>query len=59
MKSWMLMTVLITGTGCYAEWDIPRTPRIDPCTRIREDKDIYVQPTCPIQPPPRHPRDPR
>ena len=55
MKTWMLMTVLLTG--CYAEWDIPRTPRTDPCTRIREDKVVYIQPTCP-NPPPRHPREP-
>lgn len=50
--------LLITLPGCYAEWDIPRTPRTDPCTRITENKVIYVQPTCPNPPRARHPRDP-
>ena len=32
--------------GCYAEWDVPAMKRRDPCTRVIEDKVVYVMPVC-------------
>ena len=50
------IVLVLALTGCVAEWDVPRTPRRDPCTRVVEDRVVYVQPTC-YNPARRHPRD--
>jgi len=50
-----LVTLLVLS-GCVGEWDVPKTPRRDPCTQEVEDKYVYVAPTCPNAPT-RNPRD--
>lgn len=41
--------------GCYAEFDVPKTPRSD-CVGQIQDQYIYVMPTCrPL--PKKHPKD--
>jgi hypothetical protein len=50
------LIVLLALSGCYAEWDVPRTPRRDPCTQQRQNSYVYIDPACP-NPPPRNPRD--
>ncbi len=54
-----LLVLVLALTGCYAEWNVLKTPRRDPCTRVVENKVVYIQPTCPYPSLPRHPRDPR
>jgi hypothetical protein len=56
VKKIAALVFLVLLPSCYAEWDIPRTPRRDPCTNVIEYKYVYVQPTCP-NPVPRNPRD--
>jgi hypothetical protein len=48
--------MVISLTSCYAEWDLPKVTRRDPCTHEIDDKIIYVQPMC-RAPQNRHPRD--
>lgn len=55
MRLWFIPLVTLL-TGCVGEWDIPKTPRRDPCTQVTEDKYVYVAPAC-YNPPPRNPHD--
>lgn len=34
-------------TSCFGEWDVPKVPRRDPCSGVKEDKYVYFMPTCP------------
>ncbi len=43
MRSIILILAL---SGCYAEWDIPVTPRRDPCTNKVDVSYVYVYPVC-------------
>lgn len=57
MKKFVIV-LLMSMCGCYAEWDVPKTPRRDPCTKRLENKYVYVYPVCaypPPQPPPIQP----
>lgn len=54
-----IIVLVLALTSCYAEWDLPKVPRRDPCTKVVDDQVVYIQPTCPNPPPVRHPRDPR
>lgn len=46
MKKLVFLFVAFSCVGCYAEWDLPKTPRVDPCTKQVEDAYVYVEPTC-------------
>ena len=41
-----LICMLLLMSSCYAEWDVPKTPRHDECTGAVELHYVYVQPTC-------------
>jgi len=56
MRTLVWAVLLASLVGCVGEWDIPKTPRRDPCTHEVEDKYVYVAPVCP-SPPARNPRD--
>lgn len=56
MKLLVMLASLVLFSSCYMEWDIPKTPRRDPCTQEVENKYVYVQPACP-NPAPRNPHD--
>lgn len=47
------MFVGIIFPACYAEWDVPKVPRHDPCTDIVQERYVYVSPECrhPLPPP--------
>jgi len=46
-KLTIICTLLaIICSSCYAEWDLPKTPRRDPCTGKVESKYVYVNPEC-------------
>jgi len=42
---WFIATIL-SVSGCYAEWDIPVTPRKDPCSKQIQKQYVYVNPVC-------------
>lgn len=56
MKTCMLLMLVLSVSSCYAEWDVPKVPRQDPCTHELRTSYVYVQPVCPSPPPP-NPRD--
>lgn len=60
MKHFITFITIIFLSGCYAEWDVPKVPRRDPCSKRIEHKYVYVYPDCaypspqpPLSPPPR------
>lgn len=57
MKKLALVTAVLL-TGCYAEWDIPKVQRTDPCTHVTMEGYVYVMPTCRSAPAPKLPVDP-
>lgn len=42
----VVLFLVFLSTGCYTEWDIPVTPRKDPCTGLTQKGNVYVNPTC-------------
>lgn len=48
MKKLTIICTLLAAicSSCYAEWDLPKTPRRDPCTGKVESKYVYVNPEC-------------
>jgi len=47
---WFIACLLLSG--CYAEWDVPKVPRKDPCSDKFDNSYIYFMPGC------RHPASP-
>lgn len=55
MKRFIVAVLVASLTGCYAEFDVPKTPRSD-CVGKVQDQYLYVMPTC-RELPKKHPKD--